>query len=222
MEAGALNFIARMSDEAERYQLNVKRALERLIAAKDGLNAVFGYAMNLETDSITTLWKSIQEAIDFVSRGARIDQNMVKQISLKSKAANIRTEGTKRIWAFTLGRQDFDALRSVRLQGAAVHVVGANTAGAWSGSLTAPADTEYDWPVSGGTKYKNGRLKTLQFGRALEWHPLKSPDVFGLVSLHNASPFGNWELALNNLSTLGIATSEVQDVLIDFHVAGRA
>jgi hypothetical protein len=60
-----------------------------------------------------------------------------------------------------------------------------------------------------------------RIGRVTTRDDVRSPEVAGTVGLYNAGPIGEWKVAITP-SIKGPASSELEDVHLDFYLAYRA
>jgi hypothetical protein len=191
------------------------------MAARDGLALIYGYEAAFPGDPaspgfLSTLWLWCQAARLFVARANETSQGLLTQVS--ARGARVSDGQDVRIWEFDVPETAFFRQRCVRMRGISVYPVGRTLAGAWQGYVVPPRSRRYLHPGSGERRIELTSSEPAYFGRATSWDPLRPSDVFGIVGLHNISPLGRWQVAFARTSTTGSAVSDVDDVLIDFHV----
>jgi hypothetical protein len=216
-----------------RFTANIRKAWARMLSISDSIKIVYGFEQALPRVEeplvfLDKAWAWVQGAIDYVGKFNRFDQNMVMQVSVFN-AINSQAkwnEGqSKGQWTFNITEGAFGNRKNLRLRGVSVNLVKDDIVGemrgAWSGTVTAPTETRYVNTDGKSNSYKNIQIKPLQYGRALEWNPIRPPDVIGITSLHNASPLGEWQLSISAKSTLNAERELIGDILMDFHIASR-
>jgi hypothetical protein len=225
MAGGALNYAERLEYDRARFQFNLGKGLELALAAREGLGLVYGYTDNFSEDQnqasfFSRLWIWAQAAKDFVSRISEASQSVVFQLSLKDLNANVTrgTDGQQR-WNFDIPENRFFDLRCLRLRGLSVYPMGRNIAGAWTGYIVPPKSLRFLHPGGGEGSREQPAPRPVYFGRASSWDPVRVPDVFGIVPLHNVSPLGKWEIGLRGNSSAGTPLDAIDDLAIDLHVA---
>jgi hypothetical protein len=227
LQDGVLNYLEKAQPIEARFQLDFREALARLVAVRQGMKELYGYSADFPVEGSTAyfdavvLW--IREAINWLVRFSRLEQNYVLPISLKNlkkKRLAERKDGDN--WTFTISEDLFPNQRHVRLRGLGAAVVRDDGAkGLWQMEITLPKDSSTRHLSGTAVKIDQARVPQCYLGRVVDRSSYRDAEITGINALHNASPFGSWKLAMSHQSTLGTKSSSLDDVQIDLHLAVR-
>jgi hypothetical protein len=240
---GPLNFVERMGFLEKRFERDFREAFARIQAASAGLRTVYDYNVrvpgmpddNFLKDGFVDdciLW--VQNANSFVSRFTQLEQSYVQPVSLR-RLLNNDSEWTRIMGtpapslevSLPLIEDDgatgnlFPSQRHVRLRGVSGFVEVAGPAGVWQLSIVFPEEARAFYLSNRNEPISQRELPTCRLSRVSTRESVREPDVTGMVSLHNVSPFGTWRVFLSGSSTAGVPSSAVQDIIVDLHVAVR-
>lgn len=240
---GPLNFMERMGFLEKRFERDFHEAFTRIQAASAGLRTVYDYNVrvpgipddNFLKDGFVDdciLW--VQNANSFISRFTQLEQSYVQPVSLR-RLLNNDSEWTRIMGtpapslevSLPLIEDDgatqnlFPSQRHVRLRGVSGFVEVTDPAGVWQLSIVFPEEARSFYLSNRNEPISQRGLPTCRLGRVSTRESVREPDITGMVSLHNVSPFGTWRVFLSGSSTAGVASSAVQDIIVDLHVAVR-
>ncbi len=234
-DGGPLNFSQQRDQAASRFSSNLTKAMTRIFSISNALKTIYQFSNPLPPTGGNQLlelsWLWVQDAIDHVHKINRSEQNLVVQLSLKQlmgdDAWKVASDSGK--WPFSIPDSAFADLRCLRLRGISAHVVGENTGGAWRIRLKPPEKSRYVLADGTVVVIDKAGTKAVSYGRVLTWDPLRPADVFGVIGLHNVSPFGSldatpadtWEATMGDTSSLGKKRSGIVDILLDLHLQAR-
>jgi hypothetical protein len=136
-----------------------------------------------------------------------VDQRYSLPVSVKAGVGNEAFRDGRKLrpwasWKINVPRELFPDQYYVRLRGATIYVVpeggstSDNAKGVWIGSLEAPAKTFCEHLTTDGmtpvrVDLDQGNVPTAMAGRITYRDYVRTPDVVGISSLANVSPFGD-------------------------------
>jgi hypothetical protein len=239
---GLLNFHDQMLSSSARLARDMRDALARVAACASGLASVYGYNVplpasisgfllagsgasdvqlpNTEIDDITA-W--IRNAIAWMIRFSESDDTYIMALSIRGLtgpqewAKGIRSG----IWQVPLGEEWFPNQHYVRLRSVAIIAEGERRVGSWAGRLRAPLQSFYVHGDGAKVSVDQSGLRSCRLGRVGAREQFREPERCGAQVLHNAGPFGAWELSLNELSTAGERRRDLGDLIFEIHVASQ-
>ena len=225
MPGGALNYGEKINTLEDRINYDYRETIARLSAVNQGLALLYGYEDpfpdHKKFDSVV-LW--VRRALNWIIRFTRNEQNYILPLSLRQlKDRRLATDTNhKTAWKFAVSEDMFPNQRHVRLRGVGGAVRGTAIRGLWQATLRVPAQSSCHH-LSGQTKVLDQRsVPPVYLGRIAERTPVRDPDVAGINALYNASPFGEWNLALHEKSTDGMEIDAADDIQIELHLAVRS
>jgi hypothetical protein len=167
------------------------------------------------------LW--VREAINWLVRFSRLDQNYVLPISLKNlKKKKLAERKESDNWNFTITEDLLPNQRHVRLRGIGAAVVKEDGAkGLWQMEIIPPRNSVMRHLSGTKVDLDQTQIPQCYLGRVVDRNSFRDAEVSGINALHNASPFGAWTLAMSHQSTYGMKSSSLDDVQIDLHLAVR-
>lgn len=228
-DGGALNFPEAMDQIRIRAERNITKVLSRLEAISDGAKLLFGYDRLVPDrsdgyDYLDLLWDWLQQISEFVLQRNRAEANTIVMISIQALKNDVWNAGkSSGVWRIPLDEEVLGVREAVRLRGMSVYPVTNEKDTLWKATVRPPVETWYNLNgvrVTHSASTKNpASTKKLVFSRVAPWNPVRSGDVFGVNLLHNASPFGLWNVTLAGISPFDITPSILTDVLIELHLA---
>ena len=222
---GALNYLEQIHAIEERFAADLAEVSARLQAVERGMAIVFDYREKLPAvgtphylDNLV-LW--VRRAVSFLVRFSRIDQNYVLPISLRVATGEGWKPG-RRLgrWRFTVGPDAFRDQYHVRLRGLSASVVGGTKDGYWRVTV-APPPVGLMKRLSGDIRINQSSLPICRLGRVGRVFGMYEPEITGINALHNASPIGEWDVAMGG-SGSGTDLEDVEDVTLELHLAVRS
>lgn len=239
---GALNYDEQMLPIKERFQRDFRDALARIYKAADGLRLIYGYNVPLP-QSITKLktkdfkkerqqspykylddsiiW--VRNAISWLVRFSQSDQNYVLPVSVKRLMPKEDWDKGKGVWECEIKKDLFPGQSHVRLRGISAFVVlnPDDNAGVWQ-AIIRPPQQSFCEHLSGNSKdLDQCKIPPCRLGRIRTREDIRDPDITGILTLHNVSPFGKWKVEISKISTEDIPVEKIKDVHIDLHLAVR-
>lgn len=230
-EDGAYNFPARMNTLRRRFHLDYRDVLARLTPAKAGLANIFGYDMevSLESSKFDDILLSVRSAISWLIRFSQSDQQFVVPISLrrmydkKSWEKNLSTG----IFSFEIGKDSavfpID-LSYVRLRAMEMFVERKNESGFWTSRISIPKKSYAIHGFGSNRRMVNmdQDINSLRFQRIASRKDVREPDMHGNGYITNCSPFGEWSLEMNTISSSGEALKRgTDDIQVHLHIVAQ-
>ena len=232
---GTLNYFEKLTFIADRYNADLREAYARLTKVAKGMEVLYGYSEPLPKPSTDRLLDKCvnwaRNATNWLVRFTRITQNYVLPISLKRHMSDDEWEEGRKLgrWRFDVSEAEFPQQYHVRLRGISVFVAGRDLKGVWQATVRAPTQDTYvrHHPPSNAKvpldSFQSPEdVPPCRLGRIADRQHLRDPDVTGVSSLHNVSPFGTWELHMGSASTGGTDTTWLTDVQVDLHLSVRS
>jgi len=237
---GLMNHHQRLGEIRKRFLGKLEIAVRMLRKARQGLRDL--YAINNDnvfnvpiTDadfpprSKTVDW--FERLIDWAIRSdadldrfLRREQSYAKRFGITGD--KLKSGLGKTTWLLNVGEETFlqGEARQVRVRGISAHV-GGKAKGLWELRVSPPRGNVK--VIIAGTplkinKINQDNLPDICLGRVGTRDYPRPPDLVGVNALHNASPYGAWEVKLTGNSSHGEAPSadEIIDAIeIDIHVA---
>lgn len=165
------------------------------------------------------LW--VRQAINWLVRFSRLDQNYVRPITLKYLKKKNLAQRTGETWTFTVNEDLFPNQRHVRLRGVAAAVVSDGAKGLWQMEIRPPSQSFVRHLSGTRVDMDQSRVPQCYLGRVVDRSSFRDAEITGINALHNVSPFGTWKLVMSHQSTHGEKSSSLDDVQIDLHLAVR-
>jgi len=218
-----LNYRARIEAVRVRFERDLRDAWARIMAAAHGLDQLFGYAEPLpahdDLDGIV-LW--LRDAMSWLSTFQRRDQNYVVSVSVRQSlgAADWAAGVAAGRWRLPIPESLSPGEFHVRSRGVGATVVGGSAEDLWNVSIRAPRNADIVHGDGRRVTLDQNLLGAVRLGRVTV-RTDRSLDVGGVAMLHNASPFGTWEIALSPTSTAGAQRGILEDVVLDLFMAAR-
>ncbi|MEI2767729.1 MAG: hypothetical protein V9E86_04340 [Nitrosomonas sp.] len=212
---GFLNF----NNQAKIYYhlllSDFRDALERLRASEVGMQRYYGYEMRLPADgslelSLESYIEAAYKAFRWLQAFSHKDQATCKVISVRhfvgeedwQRETNNILGGRELNFNFWITDSLFD-LSHVRLRGISAYIVGEIPI-AWTGVVTLPATANVKYLSGKSEPLNQSEIPSCKLGRIDSKFSHRIPDVYGSVSLSNASPISadkttesSWKLTLN-------------------------
>jgi hypothetical protein len=215
-----LNYAERIAPLERRFAIDFRDALARLMAARRGLEQLYGYASPFPEEGTPGYF---DEVVNWVRRAAnrieqftRLDQTYVLALSVKDLTKTQWEAGRSASeWTFEVPPDMFQGQAHVRLRGLGVAVVGPKQdAQELAGQRAAqkagrqqpepPSKPEGFWtarvsaPPAGKVRHMGGAehdldqkaAPTCHLGRVADRDSYPEPDIVASNVLHNASPIG--------------------------------
>jgi hypothetical protein len=228
MPGGALNYVEQMNRARVRYNSNLAKAYQRMVAINKGLTIVYGYREGIPRIAVDDgrfvdeCWNWVQNAINWIAISNRNDQNFIFQFSLRKKLGHgeFRKGVNEGKWTMEVNPGDIPNCAHLRLRGLSVSCL-TNHTNTWRIELSPPRDSYYvhtDGEIQNWTCESDTKIK---FGRVMKWDPLRPTDIFGVVSSHNRSPFGNWTISSLKPNWVNAGGENIEDLLLDMHFAAK-
>ncbi len=233
---GALNFSERMAPLKKRFGQDFRYALARLSSVEKGMKLVYGYEASLPQSlppmsgsyfDECLIW--VRDAINWLVRFSRMDQNYMTSISLRQQLkpdvwANGLKAGT---WPVEILDGLFPDQQYVRLRGVGASVVlqhseKEESSNLWMLTLRVPQKSKYRHSNNREVEVDQSNVPPCRLGRVATRVGTREPDITGASALHNVSPLGVWTVSIGRTSTTGMQREELNDIIIDLHLAVRS
>jgi hypothetical protein len=244
-EGGALHYKERMDPLWNRFEHDFRQATTMMEVAAKGLREIYGYKEALPSDpfppkeNVTPrrfydaciIW--VRNALSFLASFSQKEQTYIQPISLRRILPVAQWEGGKQQgeWKLTITEQHLKEtyakdLFHVRLRGLNVFVMHKDANSVWQVILRAP--------MKGTSRHLPGQLENNKpvildldqskvpiclIGRVMGRSSPRDPDLVGLSSQYNISPFGEWSVKVSQKDLLGNLSSEIEDIHLDLHLA---
>lgn len=228
---GLLNYQKRLIPLRERFQDDFNHALSRLTAVQQGLVSIYGYdgpslpAPSKEIDYFDKCLQWTRNAIQWLIRFSRMDQNVVFPISVRSLiGGDMFKDGRKdKSWQFRLGNSNFPEMAHVRLRGISSYVMptAGNEPRVWGFSLAVPKAGLFYHLNGTNHTVDQSKVPPCRLYRVVRRIDIRESDVAGATALFNASPIGLWTVTLDGAIPIGEDYSDLHDIHIDLHLAYR-
>lgn len=226
--SGALNYqeLAEISSNKVVFkQLLGEQLLE---TAREGLKIVYGIESWIPNRSSPSYFHDLLlSALELQSKldnFYRKDQSFALPISVKNLIGDTRFARGKvsGVWRIDLAESKFSGQFHVRLRGLSVHV-NSSGRGFWAVRAKPPLTSFARHLGNTGEEIAldQTKLPPVIVGRSGNRGQIREPDLVGISALHNVSPFGVWEISVQNTSHLGESKDLIEDIEIDFHIAMR-
>lgn len=222
----------------ERLERNFQDALNRAVAATEGLQTIYGYEAGpirlAEDDSLyeviihTAIW--IRNSIEWLVAYQQLDQAFTRVASLRSligdekwaalKAATEVFEGS-----FSLKPDIFGGHENVRVRGLGASIVGKAVDTPWSMTLRLPENAMYR-RAGKETPMDQTELPDCILGRIEHRDAPRPIELNGLVSLMNASPLARsgsgaeWLFKIRRPSNTWERFKNIDDIIIEINAVG--
>jgi hypothetical protein len=231
---GVLNLAKRLPSLKQRFQMDLRDAVARMIKVKDGLAIVYGYDSPLPDPADTVnyydnciMW--VREAIQWLIRFSRREQSCALPISVRGMLGerNWRSGAKTGSWTFHLPVKFFKDMAHVRLRGISAYVVEGpcRIKRLWRLEIQVPPKGTFVHLDGSSHSMEQSSLSECILSRVTTRSFIREPDMAGLSSLHNASPIGSWTVkvadAVPYLSSPSRIGAELQDIQIDCQIAFR-
>jgi hypothetical protein len=175
----------------------------------------------------------VRNAIAYLVKFSQIDQRYSLPISLKSRLGNDFKDGRKlkdwATWRVDVPKELFPNQYFVRLRGFALYVVHERARGVWLGIVKAPEKSFFEHYSRPGQPVERvdvdqASVPPALSGRITNRDYIRPPDVIGATSLRNIAPFtpggdNKWTVKLYGASSQGEGTDDVQDLILELHLA---
>ena len=247
---GAFNYVEQMDKIRLQYERDIREALARIKAANEGLKLIYGYnealpeAITLQLNLVNENKKGQQtacsvledsfvwvgDALAWLSNNSMVDQAYTMSISIRQTVGDKKWYEGRRSgqWKFEIPESFFPDQKYVRLRGISVYVSGIRAKGVWMGRI--------DLPKRSFCHHSSGRVADLDqasippilIGRISKRNREFQRGIAGASIIHNASPFGEWRVSLNEKSTAGNVLDSVEeielvdDLELDLEIAARS
>jgi hypothetical protein len=103
----------------------------------------------------------------------------------------------------------------VRVRGVNLYVYGASIAGFWNGTLQVPQKASISYKGGGTQSLDQSSFPRLRLGRVGQRSDILYKETYGVSSLRNASPIGQWQMTLGKTSTGGTIPLQIADIDLD-------
>ncbi|GJQ60906.1 MAG: hypothetical protein D8M57_15400 [Candidatus Scalindua sp. AMX11] len=247
---GSLNYVDQMDQICLQFERDFRHALARIKKAYEGLMLIYGYKTELpeslarqlhiahvpktgQQASLSQLDEAsgwVSDALQWLDNASLLDQNYTFSISIRQTIGDKKWLEGRKVgqWKFEILESAFPDQKNVRLRGISAYISGSRDNGVWM--------TRIDLPKISFSCHKQGRVVDLdqtsippiRIGRISIRSRTNRPEISGAALIHNASPFGKWEVFLNEKSTAGnvLDTEEdielVDDFVLDLDVAVKS
>jgi hypothetical protein len=225
---GILNYLKRMTTLKQRFNADFRSALARLKQVQLGLDGVYGYTSQFPTDEKSITYfddcqKWVRDAINWLVRFSRSEQNYVLPVSLRNIGDQIWKDGLKAgTWDVNVTKEMFPDQLHVRLRGISATVDEDDGESLWPVTVLAPRQGTF-YHLSGRVvRVDQSNLPPCRLGRVSTRDTFKEPDIVGVSSLHNASPIGGWKVVVDARSAEGAERKKLRDIVLYLHLAVRA
>jgi hypothetical protein len=244
LPGGPLNYPEQMTRLEAQFHQDYRDALARVPAVAEGLNKLYGFTVDppasvtavlsgaqptAETFNECLLWA--RNATAFLTHFFQIDQRCCFLVSLRQRLGNTDFESGRATpdsatWTVNIPRELFVNQFFVRVRGVTLFTIGDNPAGVFSGVVRAPVRSfcEHLGKNPGDVLHQDldqSPLRSSVAGRITHRDDMRTPEVIGASALHNASPFGDWQIKLSRKSVEGFSVDAVQDVILEMNLAMR-
>jgi hypothetical protein len=233
LPGGPLNYQERMEPIQKRYQNDFQHAVDRLYAASEGLEKLYGYEDLLPKRSAEHPEMFIGECVSWVRRAInfkvqfdQLDEKFILTLSLKALTAqNWSTGRTSGLWSFNLNRDHIPHGRNVfhlRLREIAVYIVGEGGKGTWNIAVKLPGTAESNHIGGARKTVDQSSIPPVLAGAVTGRTAFHSAQPVGSHSHRNTSPLGdNWQVRVDASSLEGIDRSKIDDIQLDLYLSAR-
>jgi len=227
---GILNYGKRLPGIRERFSADFRHALARLKAIQKGLDQLYGYRIPLPSEEADVdyydqvlFWT--RQTIQWLIRFSRVEQTIVLPVSIRTLVGDEAWDrGNKqKAWSFRFPKEALPTARHVRVRGLSAVVVDHLKLRdrLWQVELGVPARAEVVHLDGTVVTVDQSSVPPLMLGRVGERDAARDPDVAGLSSLHNASPFGEWQVRILDSVPRQHRTTKINDIQVDLHLSLR-
>lgn len=244
---GAFNFDSKAQAAAVRLCADLNDAVERITAAAEGLDTLFGYIVALPQGpdpsrphdgvDLDALYLWLRNALAFLVAFQLRDQIVTLPVSLRTLIGDAAWDAgvATGSWSVDLSpdRLVSASVLPVSFHCARLRSVAATVAtdptldtrpdvGAWQLLLEAPREAKYlPLTASAWIDVHQEAVNRCMLGRVERPQSARPVDRGGGDALFNLSPFGRWHLACSNVSTAGVKRALLRDIVLEFQMACR-
>ncbi|MDR4496745.1 MAG: hypothetical protein MRK02_02285 [Candidatus Scalindua sp.] len=247
---GVLNYAEQMDKIRLQYERDLREALAGIKAAYEGLQLIYGYnkalpvsiasQVKLENqdkkgqqtpcsvldDSV--VW--VSDTLAWLGNNSMIDQKYTMSISVRQTIGDKKWyEGRKSgQWKFEIPESFFPDQKYVRLRGISVYVSGIRAKGVWMARVDLPKKSFCHHSFGRVADLDQTSIPPILIGRISKRNRTFQQEIAGASIVHNASPFGEWRVFLNEKSTAGNVLDSVDeielvdDLELDLEIAARS
>jgi hypothetical protein len=221
---GALAFDHHRKEVGERVKRDRSAGYARLVTARDGLRAVYGYSTSAfpQRADLDGCLAWARAAIDFVVRLSHEETAALRTFSLRKMLPDPEWDTGRRLgaWSLTLTASDFPPGLTLRTRGLSLFTYSRTPA-----ARIPIRQAQVRLPRSGQRNFSlaltpetvdQSRLATAYFGRVSVRSDLRPAELVTGPAVHNASPVGTWTINLGP-PVDGLA-NEIDDVELEVHV----
>ncbi|MDO8846539.1 hypothetical protein [Methylicorpusculum sp.] len=239
-KGGALNFVEQMLPIQDRFNRNLSDAVIRIDSANQGLCDLFDFPINIprQLKSVISSARSgdnvngakvglFDEALIWV-RNAQTwyealmqrEQSYIFSLSIRSLFAeeSWKQTLTSGNWSFELEEDHFPEQHCIRLKGISCSVIGGKKDDIWLARILPPRQARHRTPSGKRVNLTQSHISPIRIGRIQTRDSVREPDAVGIISLHNASPIGEWDLSFSPVSRTNDHLSELEDIVLDLHI----
>jgi hypothetical protein len=231
-----LNYAERMIPLQKRFTQDFREALDRAFVVAMGLNVVYGYSEPLPPSvqrignhpsgssavfDDCLIW--VREAVNWLVRFGRLEQNYVLPISLRAVLENADWKKglSNGIWDFEITEEFFPNQCHVRLRGISAFVHGADLKGVWQVQAHSPKRSYFHHLDGSKRQVDQSFIPPCFLGRVATRDDIRAPDIAGVTALRNVSPIGRWRVSFGSRSSEGVPLSTIENVTLDLQLAVR-
>jgi hypothetical protein len=241
----AFDFQSQVDISFEKLKLNYQYSLDRVIAAKEGLEIIYGYQSEIEQIDPSRIDKKVQELFKWISNSmvflvayGQLDQAFTKVISLfsllnTSEQNRITNSVDECLISLRIPNDAFNVHDNVRLRGIGASLLGDEIATIpWGIEVAVPEKAIYK--RANQTFFINQKeLPVCVLGRVENRASFKNIEMCGAISLMNASPFaqseaegatgdqGLWIFKIKRPLNTSESFHDIRDIVLELSLTGK-
>ncbi|MCP5007752.1 MAG: hypothetical protein GY941_28020 [Planctomycetes bacterium] len=235
---GSLNYVEQLNQIRLQFERDFRCALARIKVAYAGLRFIYGYKNDLSESLACQLnvthvkgagppashsllddgfvW--VNDAIRWLDNASQLDQNYTFSFSVRQAVGDkgwFEGRGAGK-WQFEIQESLFPCQKNVRLRSVSACVSGGCANDVWMARICLPKRSFSYHKQGHVVSLDQTSIPPIHIGRISNRNSPHLPAPAGTSLVHNASPFGKWEVFLNEKSTGGNILDSQEDIeLVD-------
>jgi hypothetical protein len=231
---GVLNYTKRLTDLKVRFTKDFQDAYAQLLKVREGMQRLYGYSNALPAPASSALYDGcllwVRDAAQYILRFQHSELAIVFPISLRKLTPDHTFWGTNfapTTIKFSLEPPSFQNWRCCRLRGLSAYIADGMKyeARICQFSVLPPKAGKYKNLAGEDTNLDQSNVPKIYLSRVAERNSSSKGDIYGVKTLQNLSPWGEWELeALSLLDCAGggAPLQPVLDIQMELHISYRA